>query len=213
MKEKIILVWQNNRRFMLFIALMMVFRSSFADWYHVPTGSMNPTITEGDRIFVNKMAYRFDLPFTDISLWETGSPARGDIVVFESKQADKRLVKRVIGLPGDTVLMNNNRLTVNSIPLNYSNTDNGNVSESSRFASYNIALSHNLQAIESFGPVKVPRGHYLVLGDNRNNSADSRYIGFIPESEVTGRAQAVLFSLSPDNYYLPRTDRFIRPLS
>lgn len=95
---------RENRSLLLFIALMIVFRSSFADWNAVPTGSMKPTILEGDRIWVNKVAYDIKVSLTDVSLYETGAPRRGDVIVFNSKAADERLVKRVIGfVPRDEI--------------------------------------------------------------------------------------------------------------
>ena len=92
---------KDNLGFLIFIFLLFACRSSIADWYHVPSGSMLPTIVEGDRIFVDKMAYRLDIPFTDIEIIKTGEPQRGDIVTFESEVADIRLIKRIIGIPGD----------------------------------------------------------------------------------------------------------------
>ena len=100
MNEKLKHFMREYRMLFLFICLMAVFRSSLADWNSVPTGSMKPTIIEGDRIFVDKLAYDFKVPFTDISLYHIADPRRSDIVIFNSKAADKRLVKRVIGLPG-----------------------------------------------------------------------------------------------------------------
>src|SRR5688572_3502402 len=91
---------KENRGFVLFVFLMLVFRSSFADWNVIPSGSMQPTIVEGDRVWVYKMAYDVRVPFTSISLYEVTDPRRGDIVVFDSEAADKRLIKRVIGVPG-----------------------------------------------------------------------------------------------------------------
>jgi signal peptidase I len=202
---------RENRAFILFVFLMFATRSSFADWYLVPTGSMQPTIVEGDRILVNKMAYRLELPFTDIPLMETGSPERGDIVVFNSQAAGNRLVKRLIGLPGDEIAMDNNQLFINGTPLVYANIDGrateqlGKIKHQLQF----IALEH---PADNFAPVVVPEDHYLVLGDNRNNSADSRFIGFIPASELQGKAIKVVVSLDPDNYYLPRTERSFTPL-
>src|SRR6187402_3582202 len=92
-------IWKENKSFFIFVVLMLVFRSALADWNTVPTGSMKPTILEGDRIAVNKLAYDLRVPFTAISLLKLADPERGDIVVFESKASAKRLVKRVIGLP------------------------------------------------------------------------------------------------------------------
>lgn len=101
-------LWKNNRFFIIFILLMVVFRTSVADWNTVPTGSMKPTIIEGDRIWVNKIAYDLNIPFTHVSLKHFDDPKRGEIIIFDSATANKRLVKRVIGLPGDTVRMENN---------------------------------------------------------------------------------------------------------
>jgi len=89
--------WHTNKLFFIVIALMFAFRSAVADWNTVPTGSMLPTIVQGDRILVNKVAYDIRVPFTNISLVQLADPARGDIVIFDSHVADERLVKRVIG--------------------------------------------------------------------------------------------------------------------
>lgn len=191
---------------------MFVFRSSFADWYNVPSGSMNPTIVEGDRILVNRMAYRLDLPFTDIPLLRTAAVARGDVVVFTSEKADQRLVKRVVGLPGDSIAMRDNRLFINDIMADYQQTSAIELTEQLGEISHQIVLHNRVGASSSFGPVRVPEGHYLVLGDNRNNSADSRVYGFIPDHEIQGRAINVVLSLDPENYYLPRSERYLMPL-
>lgn len=211
MKIKIVDLFKQNWGTLVFLLLMFASRSSVADWYVVPTGSMLPTIVEGDRIFVDKMAYRLEIPFTDISIATTGQPKRGDIVVFNSKKADNRLVKRVVGLPGDSISMHNNRLVVNGTPLAYLEVDKNNLIETLGTVEHKVQLVGQAHA-HSFSTVKVPSGHYLVLGDNRNNSADSRYYGFVPEQELQGRATNVVISLDPDNYYLPREDRSLTPL-
>src|SRR5450759_5965790 len=109
MKNGLIMLWRENRGLMLFVVLMIFFRSALADWNTVPSGSMKPTILEGDRILVNKLAYDLRIPLTHISIYKFADPKRGDIVVFDSKAADARLVKRVIGVPGDLVEMRDNR--------------------------------------------------------------------------------------------------------
>jgi signal peptidase I len=210
-------VWREYRSFAIFIVLMVIFRSALADWNVVPTGSMKPTIVEGDRILVNKLAYDFNVPLTHISLHRFADPARGDIVVLDSRAADTRLVKRVIGLPGDTVEMRDNRLTINGIAARYSGIDYEADStfaiESYRNMSHRIELARTgVSRFSSFGPVTVPEGHYLVLGDNRDNSADSRVYGFIPRDEIVGNAKTIVLSLDYDDYYIPRADRFFRPL-
>ncbi len=217
MKNRLIKQWHEYRSFALFVILMVIFRSAFADWNTVPTGSMKPTIVEGDRIFVNKLAYDLRIPLTHISIRKFGDPGRGDIVVFDSKAAETRLVKRVIGLPGDVVEMRNNRLTINGIGARYSNV------EYTADAIFEIesygGMTHRIELapagvsrFSSFGPVKVPEDHYLVLGDNRDNSADSRVRGFVPRGEIVGDAKTVVLSIDYDHYYLPRMDRFFRDL-
>ena len=204
---------KENWAFLLFALVLFASRSSFADWYFVPTGSMLPTIVEGDRIFVDKMAYRLEVPFTDIEIMQTGQPKRGDIVVFNSKKAGNRLVKRLIGEPGDRVAMLDNKLIINGEEILYEDSNNalhkieylGNVKHVVQFTPV-------AEARDNFAEVIVPKGHYLVLGDNRNNSADSRYYGFVPAIEIQGKANKVLLSLDPKNYYIPRKERFNEPL-
>jgi signal peptidase I len=204
---------KENLAFLLFALVLFASRSSFADWYLVPTGSMQPTIVEGDRIFVDKMAYRLEVPFTDIEIMQTGQPKRGDIVVFNSEKAGNRLVKRLIGEPGDRVAMLDNKLIINGEQILYEDSDN-----QLHKTEYLGNVAHFVQFIpvakvrDNFAPVIVPKGHYLVLGDNRNNSADSRYYGFVPAIEIQGKANKVLVSLDPENYYLPRKERFNQPL-
>ncbi len=216
MKHSLRRFWKNNRGFIIFLLLFVGFRSAVADWNEVPTGSMKPTIQEGDRITVNKLAYDIRIPLTHISLYRLADPKRGEIVVFDSKQAGKRLVKRVIGLPGDTVAMHNNRLVINGQPLRYrelkQDADVHLLLEDLGRVRHRIKLMKRAGAMSSFAPVTVPPGHYLVLGDNRDNSADSRYYGFVPRDEIIGRSSMVVISLDYGNYYLPRSDRFFKPL-
>src|SRR6266571_4011946 len=102
MKRGLLKIWREYRGFAVFIVLMVIFRSALADWNVVPTGSMKPTILEGDRVLVNKLAYDLKVPFTTWHIAQWDNPRRGDIVVFYSLKDGTRLVKRVIGLPGDT---------------------------------------------------------------------------------------------------------------
>ncbi|MCU7841434.1 MAG: signal peptidase I [Candidatus Thiodiazotropha sp. (ex Troendleina suluensis)] len=216
MKQRFLLLWKANRSFFVFVCLMLIFRSAVADWNTVPTGSMKPTILEGDRIFVNKMAYDLRLPFTHISLLKRGDPARGDIIIFDSEVVDKRLVKRVIGLPGDVVAMQQNQLWINGEKLSYQDSVavTGKIDKIENLlgvAHWVRRLGHDSRH-SSFKPVTVPPNHYLVLGDNRDNSADSRVIGFVPRGEIVGRSRHVVLSLNYDHYYLPRADRFLEQL-
>ena len=217
MRKNISNIVKENRFFIVFIFLMLVFRSSFADWNTVPTGSMKPTIIEGDRIWVNKLAYDLNIPFTHISIKNFADPERGDIVIFDSAKAEKRLVKRVVGIPGDTVSMLNNSIFLNGKPLKYKivshHLNHIILEEKLTQSAHKIRLEQPLQnRADSFTPITIPEKFYLVLGDNRNNSADSRFIGFIPRKEIIGRTRHVVISLEYDNHYLPRADRFIQKL-
>jgi signal peptidase I len=215
---KLARLWRDNRGIIVFISLMFVFRSAVADWNDVPSGSMQPTIEIGDRILVNKMAYDLRVPFTTVSLLKRTDPARGDIVIFMSDVADNRLVKRVIGVPGDVVAMQNNAVIINGKPLRYSSASyvagEPAVLRTEQLGAdeHSVKLATVTSGRDSFNTVTVPAGHYLVLGDNRDNSADSRVIGFVPRHEIVGRASKVLFSLDHHNYYLPRSDRFLAAL-
>ncbi|PKH86118.1 signal peptidase I [Colwellia sp. Bg11-28] len=221
--KKFISFLHSNKKFLIFILLMSVFRSAVADWYSVPTGSMKPTIQEGDRIIVNKIAYDVRLPFTDVSLLSITTPKRGEIVVFESKAAELRLVKRVIGLPGDVVEMNNEVIKVNGKPLSYkivdkliNKTNSQNITTSiEKIGNIEHHININNTAsnrLSNFLPVTVPSGHYLVLGDNRRHSADSRVYGFVPHQELRGKATAIAFSIDYNNYYIPRSDRLLQDI-
>lgn len=201
-------------------------RSTLADWNMVPTGSMKPTILEGDTIFVDKLAYDLKVPFTTVQLAKWADPERGDIVVFYAPHNDMRMVKRVVGLPGDTVAMHHNQLVINGQTVNYDplpeNAAAGIKPDERRvslFANEQLGdMQHKVMfkpredLHSTFNAITVPAGQYLMLGDNRDNSADSRYFGFVPRERILGRAKRVLLSLDQDNYYQPRFERFTQPL-
>jgi len=187
---------------------------------------MRPTIVEGDRIFVNKLAYDLKFPYTAWRLSTWDDPDRGDIVVFYSPADGSRLVKRVVGLPGDLIAMQNNRLFINGEAVKYELLDQKDVDTiATRHDSYQLFFNENLTgrwhpvlisphrpSFSSFGPVEVPEGCYFMMGDNRDNSADSRFFGFVERRRIVGKATAVVVSLDRDNYYLPRWERFFTKL-
>jgi signal peptidase I len=226
--ERIIRFLATNKSFLVFFALMMVFRSAFADWMMVPSGSMNPTIVEGDRLLVNKAAFGLRIPFTTVRLTRGEDPQRGDIVIFTSPEDSMVLVKRVIGLPGDTIEMRDEHLSINGKSIDYATGDAGNVDQELPQAtrgndhryvtealpekSHAIMLIPQHPSARSFGPVKVPQGEYLMLGDSRDNSKDSRYIGFVPRDNIYGRVRHVAYSLNAERWYRPRLDRWFAPL-
>ena len=206
--QKVKQFWREHWAFVFCMALMFVFRSPVADWNHVPSGSMQPTIKEGDRILINKLAYDVQLPFTGHSLVKLADPQRGDVVIFESAAANNRLVKRVIGMPGDWVEMQDNQLRINGQALLYQAEQGTDWQENLLGVKHEIRLTQQDSGLSSFEPLRIPAGFYLVLGDNRNNSADSRVIGLVPRQEIIGKGEMVVMSFNPDNYYLPRGDRF-----
>lgn len=216
MSKRLLKLLKENRSLLIFVVLMSLFRSSLADWNTVPTGSMKPTILEGDRILVNKMAYDIRIPFTHHSLYKTSDPARGDIIIFDSKVSGVKLVKRVIGTPGDVVELNNNQLSINGVQLSYENISSTPSTEDQREnllgVEHSVRVNKASTSLSSFQSVRVPAGYYLALGDNRDNSSDSRVIGFVPRDEIVGRTKSVVMSFNYDNYYIPRSDRFFHAL-
>jgi len=219
--------WRREIRPLLILALVLFsLRSSLADWNDVPTGSMKPTILEGDRVFVNKLAYDLKVPFTKIHVTEWGNPQRGDIVVFFSPYDGQRLVKRVIGLPGDTIELRNNVLFLNGQPVEYQPLAQEVISDLAPadrkgriFAieqlpgqTHAVAGHPAAPARRSFAPVRVPEDHYFMMGDNRDDSFDSRYYGPVKRQEIIGRATAVVLSFDKTNYWLPRWQRFFTSL-
>jgi len=222
-----LLLFYRGWGFSLIIAILIAtsFKSAIADWNDIPSGSMEPTILVGDRIFVNKLAYDLKLPYTTWHLAQWADPVRGDIVVFYSPNDGKRLVKRVVGLPGDTLSMFKNRLFINGVAINYESLYKEIVSQISPAQQQNhLFFSENLSgkkhavmfvssqlSLNSFGPVTIPKEKYFMLGDNRDNSADSRFFGFVDRKLIVGRASTVVISRDK-SFFHPRWNRFFQIL-
>jgi signal peptidase I len=219
--------WRKEVRWWLAIGLVVFsLRSSLADWSDVPTGSMKPTILEGDRVFVNKLAYDLKVPFTTRHLAQWSNPQRGDIVVFFSPRDGQRLVKRVVGLPGDTIVLRDNGLVLNGKAVEYqpiadellrdvARPDRANsVFAVEQLASHRhaVAAIPSLPALRNYGPYVVPEGHYFMMGDNRDNSFDSRYFGPVERKRIVGQATAVAMSFDREHYWSPRWQRFLTSL-
>jgi signal peptidase I len=220
-------LWRQEIRPLLIVLLIgFSIRSSLADWNDVPSGSMRPTILEGDRIWVNKIAYDLKVPFTTLHLAEWSNPQRGDIAVFFSPHDGQRLVKRVVGLPGDTIELRNNALLINGQPIEYQPIAEellrdipaaeraGRVFASEQLPGQTHAVSGHpaAPAMRSFLPQRVPDGQYFMMGDNRDDSFDSRYWGTVDRKQIVGRATAVVISINHDNHWLPRWQRFFTSL-
>jgi len=201
-------------------AIVLPFKSAIADWNKVPTGSMKPTILEGDLVLVNKLAYDLKVPFTLLRLAQWDDPARGDIVVFFSPHDGERLIKRVIAVPGDTLEMRENALFLNGQPMRYEVLDPKPfareihedaqaviATERSEDGSHLVMALSLRGAKRSFPPVTVPEGKYFVMGDSRDNSFDSRYFGLVERKQIVGRSSRVLLSFDKNHYYVPRLKR------
>jgi signal peptidase I len=201
-------------------AMVLIFffvRAFFVEAFRIPSGSMIPTLLVGDWLFVNKLVYGPHLPFTDVSLPGYADPHRGEVVVFQSPyQADEAaigndptpiLVKRLIGMPGDTIYMRQGVVYVNGIAQRqgYGAAANEVGDPNSTDPLFDWQKSYALAASrfggapatpthDDWGPLVIPTGRYMMLGDNRYNSKDSRYWGFVPRGNVRGRPIFVYYS-------------------
>lgn len=215
--------------FVWVFAICGTFRSVIADWNVVPTGSMEPTILVGDRIWVNKMAYGFRVPLLDVWVSRWDSPKRGEIVTLYPPAGStggvsvERMVKRVIGEPGDVIELRDNLLFINGAPARQTALDLDTIRtiEDSRRGLFQFATESlnghehpvmfmpSARSPRSFGPMTIPASQYLMMGDSRDRSADSRFFGLVDESSIHGRCSMVLFSLDQEGFLLPRWSRFL----
>ncbi|MEP7057288.1 MAG: signal peptidase I [Caldimonas sp.] len=213
---------KSNRGFLVFIVCFAFFRSAIADWNTIPSGSMRPTILEGDVVLINRLAYDAKIPLTDLSLARLAEPRRGDIVTFSSPKDGTRLIKRLIAVPGDVVEMRNEVLLINGRAAGYSDigvTDEtvgpGFRVEATRATEHLAGSERSVQFLrgvgsrKSFSPLTVPADRYFMLGDNRDNSEDSRYIGSVPRASLIGRAERILVSADITGNWLPRIGRTV----
>jgi signal peptidase I len=216
------------RPLLLPVIVVTAAKSSLADINYVPTGSLQPTILCGDVVFINKLAYDLKVPYTRIALAKWADPARGDIVVCFAPDDGQRIVKRVIGVPGDTLELKNNVLFLNGVAQRYAlqpDTIRGakDLEPAERHAaifareqlgsrSHLVMALPSLPARRDFAPVRVPEGNYFMMGDNRDNSKDSRYYGFMPRREIIGEAKGVFVSADTAHWLRPRFDRFFTKL-
>ncbi|MBY0241519.1 MAG: signal peptidase I [Burkholderiaceae bacterium] len=217
---------RDNKGFIAFMLMFGLFRTAVADWNPIPSGSMHPNLLEGDVVFVNRLAFDLKVPLTDVVVTHLGEPQRGDIVTFSSPSDGTRLIKRIVALPGDTVSMENDRLTINGEAASYTLQADAveaianvgklqavHVTEKAGAAEHRIQLLPEiLSGKRNFAPITIPAGQFMMLGDNRNNSNDSRYIGLVPRELLIGRAERVLVSADIEGNWKPRTDRFLMAL-
>lgn len=210
---------KKNKSFLLGVFVLLAFRWSFADQYRVPSGSMEPGLQIGDHIGVNKMAYDLKIPFTNIVLQSLHEPQRGDIVVFIWPGDGKtNFVKRLIGVPGDHIQIHNGFITLNGKALEKADI----TFDTQSSLSYQETLgaeSFQVQRLAGMATNEdldffVPADSYFMMGDNRDNSNDSRVWGFVKRDALKGKVLGVLWNVRFDNLF-PHVDfaRLLRPLS
>ena len=167
---------RDNRVFLFFMFVLLAARSSFADHYLVPTGSMEKTLFPGDRVVVDKRAYGVRVPFTSMKVIPGETPARGDVIVFDAPDDGTRLIKRVVAIGGDRLEVRGGHVFVNGLP-----------------GDARAALELRLGGGPDVVPVRVPAGHVFAMGDFRGNSRDSRFFGFVREDRIYARAVRVYY--------------------
>lgn len=233
-KEKPKGLWATLRSLLPALAIALSIRAFLFEPFSIPSGSMLPTLQIGDYVVVTKFAYGVRVPFTNKMLWQRKIPERGDVIVFERPTPEpETLIKRVVGLPGEEVRIVDGRLVVNGaaqprdlLEQDYRYDDyveslrqwvgSRAVLYREHFAgegggeghSHFVLLADRLARMDE-GPFRVPEGHLLVFGDNRDNSADSRAFGVVPIGNVRGRADVIGFSWGKDGL---RSDRILKAL-
>jgi signal peptidase I len=213
-------LWENFKSLAGAVAIYLVVKTLFVEAFRIPSGSMIPTLLVGDWLFVNKLAYGPTIPFTNKHLPGYTNPKHNDVVVFVSPyQADEAqaghdptptLVKRLIGMPGDTLYMRNGLLHLNGIPQRQGRAAEGNPKGDPSSIDPLFSWQHTVEIKNSrfgppptqpthdnWGPLLIPADHYFMMGDNRYCSKDSRYWGLVPRNNVRGRPLFVYYSYVP----------------
>jgi len=167
------------------LAAVTVARSSLADHYYVPSGSMEYSLMPGDRVIVDKTAYGVRIPLTKIDMFGAATPRRGDIAVFDSPRDGTRLIKRIVAIGGDSVSLVNGQLTINGQSLGDRQVEH--------FGDRNALLDMDDGGGPDIKDMQVPPGKVLAIGDHRGNSLDGRFWGLIDERELFGRAIAIYY--------------------
>jgi len=201
---------EYSRSFFPVLLFVLVIRSFVFEPFRIPSGSMMPTLLKGDFIFVKKFAYGLRLPVTETEIIETGEPERGDVIVFRlPTDPSVNYIKRVVGLPGDNIVYERHRLVINGELVDLEASPAATPAEPVFVEQlgereHDILIENPGYSIND-GSYVVPEGHYFVMGDNRDNSKDSRFIGAIPESHLVGEASRIWMHI--DGLSWPRWDR------
>lgn len=172
------------------ILIALFIKAFIIQAFKIPSGSMIPTLQIGDHILVNKFIYGVKIPFIRKTIINIAEPERGDIVVFIfPEDRSKDFIKRVIGVGGDTIEIRNKKIYLNGLPYNDKNG----------FYSDDFSIPGSIQPRDNYGPVTVPKDSYFVMGDNRDQSADSRFWGFVESKDVLGKAFIIYWSWDKEN--------------
>jgi signal peptidase I len=176
---------------LLAIVIAFFIRTFVIQAYKIPSGSMKPTLLIGDHILVSKFNYGIKLPFIRSTLIPIGAPKRGDILVFiYPEDRSKDFIKRLIGVPGDTIEIRDKKIILNGQPI----------SDTHGVHSDSLIIPGAVQPRDNLGPVRVPEGSLFVMGDNRDESYDSRFWGFVDMKDVLGKALIIYWSWNHAEY-------------
>lgn len=201
---------EYSRSFFPVLLFVLIIRSFVFEPFRIPSGSMMPTLLQGDFIFVKKYSYGLRLPVTESKILEIGAPRRGDVIVFRlPSDPSINYIKRVVGLPGDRIVYRRHRLTINGVEIALEQHADATPMDP-RFVEQLGERQHDILVVDprnsrKDGEYMVSEGHYFVMGDNRDNSVDSRFLGEIPESHLVG--EAVRIWMHMDGLEWPRWER------
>lgn len=209
-RSRLAFLWEWTKIFQVSVLLFLVVRTFFVEAFKIPSGSMEGTLLVGDFLLVNKLVYGAELPFSEKRLPALRSPQRGDVIVFEwPEDPSKNFVKRLVGMPGDTLSMRDgvlyrNGREVKETYVSHSDPGGDTGDDQFRWQRHHLIAAAASSAPyppsrNNWGPLIVPERNYFVLGDNRDNSLDSRYWGFVPDSLVKGRPMVIYYSYAPDS--------------
>ena len=204
---------RRNRGLLAFLLFMAMFRTGFADWSYVPSGSMEPTLYAGDYVWIDKTAFGPTVPFLNTRLAKWGKPQRGDVVTFVPPHRDELFVKRIVAIPGDRVSIRGRDIHVNGerLPLDFDRHAIPTVGETrSGDQTHLVQLSGTGSLPIIPGEFVVPEARYFVLGDHRDNSADSRFWGYVEEDRIMGRVTHVAWSFARQRPGVERIAQRIR---